>query len=357
VRGAAGDLIGNVSLPVTGFGLSVAVDCQGNVYYTLLNDSNLYKMTKTGTLISTTPVVSVTGGPLFMDEFAWDETRHILWAQEHVTTPVRIYELDPATGIATFKFTGPPSSNGFQDGIGYDGTDDSLWIAPDAATVIDHVKASDGTPATPAQITPKNSTGFTLGNISGVIVGQGDLLYLGQDGLAQIVQVKKSDGSFLAVFASPGGARDEGLECDPVNFAPKLALWSREFNSPGFMSVIELAPGTCACGGVIATPTATPTGVPSTATPTPVNSPTLTLTPTVVTSATPTPTPTPTALFTATATPTAGAGAPTSTDQCKNGGWRNFTSPRFKNQGDCVSYVASQGRAGGNPKGSPTPLP
>jgi DNA-binding beta-propeller fold protein YncE len=29
--------------------------------------------------------------------------------------------------------------------------------------------------------------------------------------------------------------------------------------------------------------------------------------------------------------------APTSKDQCKNGGWRNF--PQFKNQGDCISFV------------------
>jgi hypothetical protein len=34
--------------------------------------------------------------------------------------------------------------------------------------------------------------------------------------------------------------------------------------------------------------------------------------------------------------------APTSRDQCKNGGWRNFTG--FKNQGDCVSFVATEAR-------------
>jgi hypothetical protein len=34
--------------------------------------------------------------------------------------------------------------------------------------------------------------------------------------------------------------------------------------------------------------------------------------------------------------------APTSKDQCKNGGWRNY--PGFKNQGDCVSFVARQGK-------------
>ena len=40
---------------------------------------------------------------------------------------------------------------------------------------------------------------------------------------------------------------------------------------------------------------------------------------------------------------------PTLKDQCKNGGWRNF--PRFKNQGDCVSFVATGGK---NPPGGKT---
>ena len=33
------------------------------------------------------------------------------------------------------------------------------------------------------------------------------------------------------------------------------------------------------------------------------------------------------------------ATAPTSKAQCKHGGWKTFTSPHFKNQGQCVSYV------------------
>jgi hypothetical protein len=33
---------------------------------------------------------------------------------------------------------------------------------------------------------------------------------------------------------------------------------------------------------------------------------------------------------------------PTTKDQCKNGGWRNF--PGFRNQGDCVSFVATNGK-------------
>lgn len=32
------------------------------------------------------------------------------------------------------------------------------------------------------------------------------------------------------------------------------------------------------------------------------------------------------------------AGGPTSKGQCKHGGWKSFTSPSFKNQGQCVSW-------------------
>lgn len=36
-------------------------------------------------------------------------------------------------------------------------------------------------------------------------------------------------------------------------------------------------------------------------------------------------------------------GPPTSKDQCKRDGWKTFNNPVFKNQGDCVSYVATRG--------------
>jgi hypothetical protein len=41
-------------------------------------------------------------------------------------------------------------------------------------------------------------------------------------------------------------------------------------------------------------------------------------------------------------------GPPTSKDQCKDGGWMAFNNPSFKNQGDCVSFVATHGKNGGN---------
>ena len=41
-------------------------------------------------------------------------------------------------------------------------------------------------------------------------------------------------------------------------------------------------------------------------------------------------------------------GPPTNKDQCKKDGWKTFNNPTFKNQGDCVSYVATGGKNGGN---------
>jgi hypothetical protein len=46
------------------------------------------------------------------------------------------------------------------------------------------------------------------------------------------------------------------------------------------------------------------------------------------------------------ANPCEGPARPTSKDQCRNGGWRDFGV--FKNQGDCVSFVATEGK---NPPG------
>jgi nitrous oxidase accessory protein NosD len=39
---------------------------------------------------------------------------------------------------------------------------------------------------------------------------------------------------------------------------------------------------------------------------------------------------------------------PTTKDSCKNNGYKTFTAMTFKNQGECVSYVASNGKSGGN---------
>ena len=39
------------------------------------------------------------------------------------------------------------------------------------------------------------------------------------------------------------------------------------------------------------------------------------------------------------------APAPTRKEQCKSGGWRTFPALGFKNQGDCVGFVATGGKS------------
>jgi hypothetical protein len=242
-----GDLIGNVNLPNAGYGVSVAVDCDGNVYYTRNGVRALEVMDSLGTFLYSVPTVdSVTLQALDFDEMAWDDNRGVLWAGLHASNPVDVYQIDPVTGMATFHCTSSTVSVGtFRDGLAYEGADDTLWLSGDVSNTIEHYDINCNQLG---QITPTNAAGGTLGLISGVIVGVGDQLYLGRNGAVEIVRVRKSNGAFIDSFASPGGARDEGLECDAVNF-PTLALWSREFNTPGFMSVIEIEEDTCVCGG------------------------------------------------------------------------------------------------------------
>jgi len=38
---------------------------------------------------------------------------------------------------------------------------------------------------------------------------------------------------------------------------------------------------------------------------------------------------------------------PTSKDQCKDDGWKRFTNPAFKNQGQCIKYAKGAGDGGG----------
>jgi len=246
---APGDLIVNVPLAVPGNGVSVANNCAGEIYYTHTN-AVLYKMNAAGTDLGSVSITNVAGGaPVVIDEMAWDESRQILWGQEHGSNPVDVYQINAATGVATFSFSAimTTSLGTFRDGIAYDGTDDSLWLTGDVSDTVEHYTTGG---AFISQITPLNGGGGTLGSISGITVGNGDLLYLGRNGAVEIVQVQKSDGAFLSSFASPFGTRDEGLECDAFSFSPLLALWSREFDSPGDITAIEIEPGTCACGGV-----------------------------------------------------------------------------------------------------------
>lgn len=255
-QAAPGDLIAHVPLSVPGYGVSVAVACDpALIYYTLydvnsIGDGMLHAMSKTGVDFGVVPITDPAGNLLFIDEIAYDELNNILWGVEHNTSPIRVWKIDRATGNAVMAFLSSTNSIGsYRDGITVDTNDGTLWLSADVSNTVDHYTLAGGYLGS---ITPTDAGGAVLGSISGIQVGIGDLMYLGRNGAGQIVRVKKSDGTFIGSFASPGG-RDEGLECDPVSFSPLTVIWSRDYPSPGFVDAIEVEPGTCRCGGV--TPT------------------------------------------------------------------------------------------------------
>ena len=245
-----GDILANVTVPVpspSGIGIGIAVDCAypANLYYTNTGSDLLHTMTATGVHISSTPMTdAATGNPISFGAIAWDNSRQLLWGGTDSSCPVEVYQIDPSTGVATYQFSMLSQTWCFCDGLAYDGIDDTVWVSDDISDDIEHFQA-DGTYL--STLTPTNAAGGTLGGISGVLVGKGDQLYLGRNGWGEIVQVKKSDGSFIASFATPGG-RDEDLECDVVSFPGKTAVWSKDAYDDT-VTALEVEAGTCVCGG------------------------------------------------------------------------------------------------------------
>lgn len=89
------------------------------------------------------------------------------------------------------------------------------------------------------------------------------------------------------------------------------------------------------------TPTPTPSPSPS-VTPTATPTPTVTPSPSPTATPMPSPSPSPTVTPTPSPSPTPQVGPPTSKEQCMNGGFKSFNTPRtFKNQGECISFVQS----------------
>jgi hypothetical protein len=208
-----------------------------------IGDPALYVTDKGGTLIDSIPTFNdATGAPIAFAEMAWDKGRRKLWAGQlrGSNDPTLVYLLDPTTGSATFQFTADGTDT-YADGLADDATDDTVWVSPNDNPQIFHYEAN-GTFNN--VITPVDSNGDSR-DVSGVIVGVGDLLYVGKQNGGQIFKVKKSDGSFISLVASNVGADNfnSGLECDVKSFAPKTVIWSKDYLG-GRVRAIEVDAGT-----------------------------------------------------------------------------------------------------------------
>jgi hypothetical protein len=252
-----GDTLARISVPIpspAGIGIGIAVDCEGNLYYTNSWVDTLYKMDKTGVLLDKKALTdAATGAGISFGAISWDRTRNLIWAgtdsggaypSNPTFCPPKVYLIDPATGVATFKFDMECVTYCFIDGIAYDGSDNTIWVSDDVADSICHFDTS-GTYL--GSISPKDASGNPYTTISGHVVGKGNIMYVGLNGAGTIVKVDKTTGNFMSSFATVGG-RDEDLECDVINFAPLEVLWSKDAYDNSVYA-IEVEEGTCICAG------------------------------------------------------------------------------------------------------------
>ena len=248
--GAPGDIVAVVPVPVpspSGIGTAFEADCQipPTLYYTNTGSPFLHSMDAAGNHLGSVQTTDAECGKIItFGAISWDDTRKILWGgSDFLGSPVSVYRINPATGIATFAFTAATPGLGFGDGIFYDINDDTVYVSDDLSTQIDQHAASTG--AHLRTFTPKDAAGDPLGLLSGVLGGMGDVLYLSQNPLGSIVQVRTWDGSFIRQVSLSGG-RDADLACDRYSFSPMTVIWSKDaFNDT--VRAIEVEPGACDC--------------------------------------------------------------------------------------------------------------
>lgn len=244
---ANGDLVGTVHFSAScasGIGVGIAYDGSSLWYSCASSSTDLYRADPTTGVVSAS--YNIAGG---LGALAYDATRNAIWAGPSGGSDYRLIQLDAGKNVVSnaVQFSGP---GGLDDGLAYDGTNDTLYISPDGSTTIYHV----------------TTTGAPLGNSawagnacynSGLALG-GTLLYEGSDGCSHVWVADKSNPAGPAVFdfntavAGDPNFRDEDLECDPNTFAAsgKQVMWSVEAYEPRRASAFEIPTGSCGFGGL-----------------------------------------------------------------------------------------------------------
>lgn len=263
ITSGPGTLLATVPVAIPspiGVGIGVAVDCKNpaTMYYTNSFSPLLHSMTTSGIhLASVLLFDAATSDPITFGAITWDESRGMIWGgTDNGGSPIKVYLIDPVTGACTYKFTATTVGVGFSCGIAMD-RDQTLWVGDDIADIVEHWDVS-GAPVLIGTITPKDPTGGVLGLLSGIAVGKGDRLYLGRNGMKEIVAVTKT-GNYITHFATTSG-RVQGLACDMVTFAPLEVIWAKD-SYDDIVEAFEVESGTCDCAGAGDIPTLTEWGM------------------------------------------------------------------------------------------------
>lgn len=233
----------NVPVPAPfGLGVSIASDCNANLFYTNYLVPELYRISPTGALHDSVFLHTASGAPVHIDEICWDQTRLLLWGVEDVT--FRIFLVNPSNGLCTPQFMGlvqnPPIR--VSDGLAFDPTDGTLWHSPDVSDSIAHFTTGG---VYLGSIVPRGPTGSPDRDVSGIVVGANNRMYVGHDGQGRITVINKLTGAWIRDLVTLPG-RVQGMECDAMNFAPNVVLWVKNgFNNT--LTALQLDSGSCVC--------------------------------------------------------------------------------------------------------------
>lgn len=247
---APGDTLASFNLPAgnaTDFGLSVAVDPSGNIFFTRYGVPTLYRTNASGSTVSS---VAITPS-IALGELVWNPSSNLLLAGSEDSTPLKgLYSLNPATGVATNLFVVGVGLTFKVDGLAVDGAG-TVWYHPDGSSKI-YFFSSGNVSGTPnGFIVPKNSANIPiLCCIAGVEAGAGNTLIVHLYGPPRLLTVDKSTGNYISElpYTPPPNVGQEGISCDTVNFAPRSAVWVRNY---GVLTAVEVAPGSCPSDGLL----------------------------------------------------------------------------------------------------------
>jgi len=248
---SVGELVGSVTFSAdcaSGIGVGITFDGTNLWYSCYASSTDLYKANPTTGQVITS--YRVLGG---LGALAFDSSRGKIWAAAGCgprQTGDEVYLIDLATGTARLQFHVPHYTGScLIDGLGYDGSNDTLYHSYDGAKTIRHLSIT-GVPQADDNF-PWNSRNCYN---SGVAIG-GSLLYEGSDGCSHVWVVDKVTKAaafdFSTQVAGDPNFRDEGLTCDNITFAGsgKEVIWSKEAYSPMRAHAFEIPAGSCKFGG------------------------------------------------------------------------------------------------------------
>ncbi len=231
----------------SGIGVGIAFD---NLYlwyscYSTGGDDLFRADPRTGAVSAS---YNIAGG---LGALSFDRTRNAIWAGAGGSIrDVYLIQLDDTHGVVSSAIAFNNGAVGsLDDGLQYDGTDDTLYISTDGSTTIWHFDTSGN------ELGSSSWAGNECYN-SGVAQGGGIMFEASSDCAEVVVADKASPSAMIAHFATdiaPGDERDEDMECDTHTFHQghrlKDVIWIKQAYTD-VVNAFAIPLGSCGDGGL-----------------------------------------------------------------------------------------------------------